>query len=163
MAVSARKAKVLVWTSMKMTGTHMLTSFLVFSAASLLHLHIPHLTKVWWHFIIIVTAVTVAVGYHYFTFQKCHVAFAVFSSDIIILGILWFRTKKSERLIESDNTLRNDVPDTFMHCSCGWIFGTRRNEWRRKMMHMGKTDRGFTAIEAYKFLTVVSCTFCQLQ
>lgn len=30
-------------------------------------------------------------------------------------------------------------------------------------MHMGKTDTGFTAIEAYKFLTVVSCTFCQLQ
>jgi len=27
----------------------------------------------------------------------------------------------------------------------------------------GKIDRGFTAIEAYKFLTVVSCTFCQLQ
>ena len=30
-------------------------------------------------------------------------------------------------------------------------------------MHMGKIDRGFAAIEAYKFLTVVSCTVCQLQ
>jgi len=39
MAVSARKAKVLLWTSMKMTGTHLLTSFLVFSAAPLLLLH----------------------------------------------------------------------------------------------------------------------------
>jgi hypothetical protein len=30
-------------------------------------------------------------------------------------------------------------------------------------MHMGKIDRGFTEIEAIKFLTVVSYTFCQLQ
>lgn len=89
-----------------------------------------------WYFIIIVTAVTV--GYHYFTFHKWHVAVTVFSSDIIVLGIMWVRTKNSERLIESYNTLRNDALDTFMHCSCGWIFRTKRNEWHRKLRIWGK-------------------------
>jgi len=46
--------------------------------------------------------------------------FHCFSSDIIILAILWVRTKNSERMKESYNTLRNDAPDTFRHCSM-WV------------------------------------------
>ena len=36
------------------------------------------------------------------------------------------------------------------------------NDFYRKMTHMRKMDAGFTVIESYKFLTVVSCKFCQL-
>jgi hypothetical protein len=162
MTISARKTKVLLWTSMKITVTHMLTSFLVFTLSPLLLFHHHSSTG---------QGVMTFHNYYYscnsrlplFYIPECHVAFTIFSSDIIGLGILWVRTKNYERLIDSYNTLKNDARDTCMHCSCRWIIRPEENDWCRKMMHMWKIDRGFTAVEAYKFLTVFSCTFCELQ
>jgi len=162
MTVSARKAKVFLWTSLKITGTHMLTSCIVSSASPLLlfHLHSSpgHGVMTFHNYcyscnsrLPLFYIPEVERCFHCFLLRYNH------SRNTVV------RTKNSERLIESYNTLRNDAPHTFMHCSCGWIFRAKRNEWHRKMMHMGKIDRGFTAIEAYKFLMVVACSFCHLQ
>ena len=145
MTISVRKAKVLLRTSMKITGTHMLTSLVASSASPLLPFHLYF-----------------SPGQRVMTFHNyCY----SWNSRLPLFCIpevsccfhcFFLGNNRSERLIASHNTLRIDASDTLMHFSCGWIFGTRRNESPRKM------DRGFTVTESYKFLTVVSSTFCQL-
>jgi len=43
-------------------------------------------------------------------------------------------TKNYEQnLLQEKHISRNVTSDIILHFSCGWAFGTRRNEWCRKM------------------------------
>lgn len=84
----------------KITLTHALTPF----SASPLHSHhssiIPHLAKAWQHFVVTITAVTVTTTMGTLLIPDspktwCHFHFYFFSG-MIIPGLLWVRTKKSE-------------------------------------------------------------------
>jgi len=47
------------------------------------------------------------------------VTFTIFSSEMIILEILWGRIRISEHLTWENNTLRNSASDIIIQCVCG--------------------------------------------
>ena len=74
---------------------------------------------------------------------KLLLCFAIFFSEMIILGIMSVRTRNSEWLMWENDTLSNYISNIIIHCS----FGTTSQQYLQETTHVGMKDRGYTILQ----------------
>lgn len=65
----------------------------------------------------------------YLAFQNSHITFTVFSSEMTVPRLLWFRIKNSEWLIWKLIFKGHGTFSIVLHCLCGRFVGMRRSKW----------------------------------
>jgi len=100
-------------------------------------------------------------GWHMATFHKWMeitvkgqllLCFAMFFSEMIILGKLFVRTRNSEWLMWENDTLRNNTSNIIIQCS----FGSSSQQYLQENNTCGNEGQRFHCIKKFHFFSLIS-------